>query len=215
MKLDLERISVAGKHPADVQVGAPAGTNRRGTARHALARKLPNVLGLAFEPLRARGSVCRPDPELIGNSPGVACASLQRVSRHATSSGEREGWFMRVLRHLLMILVMLSMGIHPALAHVHHEAGAPTAHVHEHHHAASVSDESAAGVGAAHHQNCPMHHGGKCCDMACCASPCFSAVMGSGPSVRFSRPSAMPIPVGDLCPDDIALGLPDRPPIAA
>jgi hypothetical protein len=123
---------------------------------------------------------------------------------------------MRVLRHLLMILAVLLMGIHPASSHVHHEVGVTTVQVHEHHHAFSVSGESeVAGVEAAHHQHCPMHQGGRCCDMACCASLCFSPVMASGPSVRFSRPSAMPIPSGELCPDDTVLGLPDRPPIAA
>lgn len=174
----------------------------------------PTARGRAVNLSRRRGG-CGLDP-IRRKQPSVAFASLQRVSRHATSFGERGAWSMRLLRHLLMILVMLSMGVHPASAHVHHEAGATTAQVHEHHHAASASaGYETAGVDATHHQNCPMHHGSKCCDMACCGSPCFSPVMASGPSVRFSRPSAMPIPSGDLCPDDTVLGLPDRPPIAA
>ena len=125
---------------------------------------------------------------------------------------------MRILRHLLMMLALLSMVGHPAsaAANLHGQTVTlPGSHQHHHHH-----DEDVAGGGhrdgaAEHERHCPSHHhDGTCCDSTCCASNCLPVsmepILGSSVHVRVNK---VRVPVGDSRPDGTIPFLPDRPPI--
>jgi hypothetical protein len=126
----------------------------------------------------------------------------------------------RILRHLLMMLALLSMVGHPASAatNLHGQTvSLHAAHQHQHHH---HHDADVAGVGhlegsAVREHHCPSHHrDGTCCDSACCASNCLAVSMepifGSSVHIRVAKIRA---PVGDSRPNGTIPFLPVRPPI--
>ena len=121
----------------------------------------------------------------------------------------------RIIRHLLMVLALLSVAALPGPSHAmsNHDDGdvhiAQPLHVEradrfESHQATASHDSEEHG--------CPGHDHGKCCVTACCASICLPlADLTSLPAQRLT------IVTVSLQGDDVAragalLGLPKRPP---
>ncbi len=121
----------------------------------------------------------------------------------------------RLVRHLLMVLALLSVAALPGPSHAMPKQDDGDAHI-----AQPLHVESAGGFGShqatASHESeehgCPGHDHGKCCVTACCASTCLPlAELTSLPAQRLTI-----VTVG-LQGDDVVragalLGLPKRPP---
>ena len=122
---------------------------------------------------------------------------------------------MRIIRHLLMVLALLSVAALPGPSHSmpNHDNG--HAHVAHHLHVESAERFESQQASASHdseEHGCPGHDHGKCCVTACCASTCLPlAELTALPAPRWTF-----VTVG-LQGDDVAragavLGLPKRPP---
>ncbi|VVB42636.1 hypothetical protein RHAL1_00302 [Beijerinckiaceae bacterium RH AL1] len=121
----------------------------------------------------------------------------------------------RIVRHLLMVLALLSVAALPGPSHAmpNHDDG--DAHIAQPHYVESADRFESQQTTASHdseEHGCPGHDHGKCCVTACCASTCLPlAELTSLPAPRWTF-----VTVG-LRGDDVAragavLGLPKRPP---
>ena len=133
---------------------------------------------------------------------------------------------MRLLRHLLMILAVLSLASHAAGAEGHGHvvtvggtlAQEATPHQATPHQATPhQATPHHLGLVVAHHEpgdhDCPHHGGGKCCDQACCGTNCFTAHVVEISFLRAVRAEPMAMPSAERRHVSAKSGLPQRPPI--
>ena len=122
---------------------------------------------------------------------------------------------MRIVRHLLMVLALLSVAALPGPSHamLKHDDG--DAHVAQHFYVESADGFELRQATASHdgeEHGCPDHDHGKCCVTACCASTFLPLTE----LTSLQAPRWTIVTVG-LNGDDVAragavLGLPKRPP---
>jgi hypothetical protein len=121
----------------------------------------------------------------------------------------------RIFRHLLMFLAMLSLVGLPASASTGMYGRTVTLHASNHHHHGIDVANAVPAAAADHEHHVPGNcHPGKCCDSACCA-PSYLSV--SFEPVLFGRTyvgvAKVQVLAGDRRPDGMIPFPPNRPPI--
>ena len=121
----------------------------------------------------------------------------------------------RIVRHLLMVLALLSVAALPGPSHAMPKHDDGDAHIAQHLHVDSADGFELHQATASHESDehgCPGHDHGKCCVMVCCASTCLPlAELTSLPAPRWTIVS-VGLQGDDVVRAGAVLGLPKRPP---
>lgn len=123
---------------------------------------------------------------------------------------------MRMIRHLLMVLALLSVAALPGPSHAMPNLDDSVVHVAQHHPHVGSADRLESQHATVSHKSdehhCPGHDHGKCCVTACCASTCLPlAELTSLPAPRWTI-AIVGLHGDDAAPAGAVLGLPKRPP---